>query len=350
MGSYILYEQVPYDHWRINPDFDEIQILVVKEASTRLAMVLAGEADIVVLPFELQPAAIDGGMEVVQAVSKTTPIYVFFGGNYLPSKPHYDPTIPWNNRKVREALNRAVNREELRDTILGGRGETMAVSFWHSSLPGWNQSWINNFEAALRVRSGKRAKELLKEAEVEMGAPLNWSGMTRYIITPRPELPELEDVGEAIQNYWKAVGAEVKLEQWEFERFRDNNHMVTAWKTITTTWPGPTRPIRFPDPAMLRIIYYSGGCCHFFESETIDRVYEDLQVTADPAARDALMREAGDHIFEEYGTLPLLWLSARIRGEPGGCGGIQNFRSRPPTPIGVRQGSAIKSTSIDLIP
>ena len=312
-GAYILYERVPYDHWRITPDFDEIQLFTVKEPSTRLAMMLAGEVDIVILPFELQQAAINRGMEVVVAESQTSPIYVEFGGNYLPSKPHYDPTIPWNNRKVREALNRAVNREELQNTILGGRGELMPVSFFHSSLPGWNQAWVDNFEENYGY-DPERARALLVEAEAEMGAPLNWSE-TRYILTPRPELPELSDVGEAIQNYWKAIGAEVKLEQWEFERWRDliygdsveTNHNNIAWTDAT---------IRFPDPAMLRIIYYSGGCCHFFESETIDRVYEDLEVTADPAARDVLMREAGDHIYEEYGTLPLLWLSAEFVVNP----------------------------------
>ena len=67
---------MPYDHWRITPDFDEIQLFIVKEPSTRLAMMLAEEADIVVLPFELQKPAIAGGMEVVEAVSKTMPIYV----------------------------------------------------------------------------------------------------------------------------------------------------------------------------------------------------------------------------------------------------------------------------------
>ena len=28
------------------------------------------------------------------------------------------------------------------------------------------------------------------------------------------------------------------------------------------------------------------------------------------------MREAGDHIYEEYGTLPLLWLSAEFVVNP----------------------------------
>ena len=49
-GAYVLYERVPYQHWRKTPDFPELQIFFVKEQSTRLAMLLAGEADIVTLP------------------------------------------------------------------------------------------------------------------------------------------------------------------------------------------------------------------------------------------------------------------------------------------------------------
>ena len=81
---------------------------------------------------------------------------------------------------------------------------------------------------------------------------------------------------------------------------------------------------------MLRIIYYSGGCCHFLESETIDRVYEELQVTADTAARDELMREAGDHIYEQYGTLPLLWLSQEFVGNPATVAEYQTSGLGPP--------------------
>ena len=43
-GAYVLYERVPYDHWRVNPDFSELQFFFVKEQSTRLAMLLADEA------------------------------------------------------------------------------------------------------------------------------------------------------------------------------------------------------------------------------------------------------------------------------------------------------------------
>ena len=91
---------------------------------------------------------------------------------------------------VREALNRAVNREELQNTILGGRGDPMVVTFWLPSLPGWNPEWAATFEEKYGY-DPERAKELLKEAEELNGGPLDWSD-SYLLITPRQELSELE--------------------------------------------------------------------------------------------------------------------------------------------------------------
>ena len=74
LGSYVLFEQVPYQHHAGTPDFQEVQILRVPEHSTRLAMVLAKEADIVMLPRDLEPTAIAGGMEVLEATIPSVPV------------------------------------------------------------------------------------------------------------------------------------------------------------------------------------------------------------------------------------------------------------------------------------
>src|SRR6266545_3284528 len=93
LGQYLLLERVPYQHWRVTPDFKELQLLLVPEPTTRLAIV----------PFETQPQATAKGLKVLKATVPTMPVYAMFGGNYLPSKPHYDPSIPWTKRLVREA-------------------------------------------------------------------------------------------------------------------------------------------------------------------------------------------------------------------------------------------------------
>jgi ABC-type transport system substrate-binding protein len=330
-GAYILYERVPYKHYRVTPDFKELQIFFVKEHATRLAMLLAGEAHMTALPSDLEPTAVNGGMKVLSARIPTVPLYTMFGGNFHPNPagtrkgvnpdlPYSDvfhpaTEVPWLHRKVREALNRAVNRDEIQATILAGKGESMPVSFYHSSLPGWNPQWKERYKEKYGY-DPKRAKELLAEVEKETGKPLDWSKVV-FLLTIRPELPQLADIGEAVNNYWKAIGANVKLEEREFAWFVQR---IIPGSVGGVAWTDAT--IRFEDPSMLETIYYSGRspaggrCCHFFERDTIDTLYEKLAPETDFAKRDQYLREAGNYIFEEYATLPLYWLYADFTVNP----------------------------------
>ncbi len=345
LGSHVLFERVPYDHYRADPDFDEIQILRVPEHSTRLAMILAGEVDIVMLPRDLEPTAINAGMEVIEATIPSVPVYTMFGGNYhddgvirdgskregireeLPYSDIYHPVteVPWVHRKVRQALNMAVNRDEILETLFRGQGEKMAVTFYHPSLPGWNQEWVDNLEENYGYNPG-RAKELLKEVEDEIGQPLDWSN-TVYLLTIRPELPELADLGEAIVNYWQAIGADVDLEVKELSEWRTHYLSGTmggvAWTDAT---------LRFLDPRILEIIYYSKNniCCHFFERDVIDEIYEKLAPETDLAMRDQFLRDAGNYIYDEYGTLPLFWFPASFTVNPEVVAAYPNPGHFPP--------------------
>ena len=301
-GEYILWERVPFQHYRNNPDFPELQLLNVKEPGTRLALLLTEAAHIGQVESRHHELAINRGLEVVQATVPSTPVYAMFGGNYLHDSPDYDPTIPWAapgevGLKVREAMNRAVNRDEIRDTILGGRGDDMAVTFWHSSLPGWDQSWIDNYEENYGY-DPERAKELL----VEAGYP---DGFTVPILmTPRAELAEALDVAEAIGNYWKAIGLDVEFNHHEIvyfvERFRAHD--------MDFIWTDATR--RFLDPDMLRVVYTTVAPLHFYVTPELDAIYEELEgkPTTGRAERDRLLREAGQMIYDAYATVPLYWL------------------------------------------
>ncbi len=65
-GSYIRFERVPYQHWRILPDFPEFEYRYLKEPSTRLATLLTGEVHVTNLPVDLQPQAVQAGMKIIQ--------------------------------------------------------------------------------------------------------------------------------------------------------------------------------------------------------------------------------------------------------------------------------------------
>jgi len=304
LGQSLLLERVPYTHWRVTPDFKELQFLLVPEPTTRLAMLVRGEAHLAIVPFETQPQVTAKGLKVLKATVPTMPVYAMFGGNYLPSKPHYDPSVPWTKRQVREALNRAVDRQAIQNTILGGRGQPMAVTFWDATLPGWNPQWLQQYEAHYGY-DPQRAKALLAEA----GYPKGFKAT--YILTPRPELPELMQVGEVIANYWREIGVDVKLEEREFAWWRDK-----FWKEQLHGLAWTDATLRFEDREIVRIIYYSKGPVHFFESTFIDQKYEQYTAIADPQEQDQLLREIGNYVFEEYATLPLFWLHTEFVVNP----------------------------------
>jgi ABC-type transport system substrate-binding protein len=108
-------------HWSSEkPDFPELQIRLVPEETTRLAMLLNGEAHIVDLPRELQKEATGRGMKVISSSQPVDWMSVYLGGQYyMPGDPKFQADVPWTKPKVRQALNMAVNRQEILRTIVG---------------------------------------------------------------------------------------------------------------------------------------------------------------------------------------------------------------------------------------
>ena len=72
---------------------------------------------------------------------------VYFGGQYyMPGDPKFQANVPWTNKKVRQALNMAVNRQEILATIFAGKGTLAYVSGWLPISEGWNPEWEKKFE------------------------------------------------------------------------------------------------------------------------------------------------------------------------------------------------------------
>src|SRR5262249_55990852 len=55
LGQSLLLERVPYQHWRVTPDFQELQLLLVPEPTTRLGMVFRGEGHPARISFRTPP-------------------------------------------------------------------------------------------------------------------------------------------------------------------------------------------------------------------------------------------------------------------------------------------------------
>ena len=317
LGQYVLYERVPYDHWRINGDFDEIQVLFAPEAATRLAMVLTGEAHAASLPADLRFEAENRGMKTIGATIAGTSVYMMFGGNLLPTGvkagAQYDPTVAWAapgeaGRKVRQALNLAVDRDVINETLLGGDGEPMLMPFFRPVTHlGWTQAAQDKYEENY-IYDPDRARELL----VEAGFPDGFSATIAMV--PRTGLANSLDVAEAVGAYWSAIGVDVELKPFNFGEIVALM-LFPPYEMNNISWVDANARFNALVDA-IRTFYYSEGLVHFFESEFINEKYLELLDEFSTEGRDAIGSEILLHLLDEYAQLPLFWTSTQITVDP----------------------------------
>ena len=325
LKEYTEYEAVPYDHWRVNPEFKRLRISTTPEDLTRLALLLTGEANMVDVPKVLHQQAIDEGMEVFESPLPTVGLTIVPHGQYYVSEANWNPdSEPWaapgeTGRMVREAMNRAINREQIVNELFKGRGEPMYNTIFHPTLEGWNPRWEEEFEENYGY-DPERAKQLLDEA----GFPGD-DGKDRFFVevwqSSLPGLPETIEVSQTVAQSLEDIGIEVKLVEVEFARaldaFRDlhDAHFVQ-----------PLRQTIRQINANARIYYYTGptnpdtglpnGGVIYMEHQIYDDNYEALLKETDPAERHRLAQEMGDHIYDNYRSIPIVNIRSTLVVNP----------------------------------
>ena len=311
------FEAVPYDHWRVNPEFKHLKITTSPEDLTRLAMLLTGEANMVDVPKVLHQQAIDEGMEVFESPLPTVGLTIIPFGQYYVTQVNWNPdTEPWNapgetGVLVRQAMNRAIDRDQIINELFKGRGEPMYNTIFHPSLEGWNARWEDEFDAKYGY-DPELAKQLLDQA----GFPGD-NGQNRFSLevwqSSLPGLPETIEVSQTVAQSFEDIGINVKLVEVEFARaldaFRDRHdaHFIL-----------PVRQTLRPINANTRIYYYAGGGrfsetsglptggALYMEGQLYDDTYDRLLVETDPAERNRLARVMGDDIYDTYRSIPIV--------------------------------------------
>ena len=306
LGQSIWFERVE-NHWSgIRPDFKALEIRLAPEDSTRLAMLLRGEAHAGDLSRELHDDALKRGMKIMAASLAAEWVSVYFGGQFhIPGDPKFKADVPWNDRRVRQAMNMAINRQELQAHLFRGKGEPMYVSGMAPFLEGYNPQWAQRFDQ-LYGYNPTRARELLKEAGYPAGTlkAKIWS----FAQLAKPEIPQL---AEAVAVYFQNVGIDATLETIDVAHLARVNR---AKESACCIWPNMIA-LR-PTEEMIRVSHTSGANTHFFESEFLEKKYAELTQTVDPQARERVAREITDYLFEEFTSIPLITVPHEVVVNP----------------------------------
>ena len=107
---------------------------------------------------------------------------------------------PFDDVRVRKALQKAVNIDEINKTVFGGKGEVMYLDHFHPTRLGYNPNWEKRFPDAYGY-DPEAAKKLLADAGYASGLTLE------MIITDSEETTQ----HQLLQSQLKRVGIDVKF-------------------------------------------------------------------------------------------------------------------------------------------
>ena len=313
-GQNVVFEKVPFDHWRRNAGFQELEFRYILEDSTRLSALLAGEIHMTALPDELGAEAENRGMKIIKSALPGRRYGLALAGCYykqewkpatkaaevFTSEERLYPDSPWCDKDLRIAANKAIDRQALNDAFFGGEGEIAHMWYWlPEQKDSWNPEWDSRFDEHLGY-DPDGARKILEEH----GQPVKIQVIAK------------NDVAEAVSTMLSDVGFEVDLVSMDGGQFnssreaREFSAMVEFDDTASENITG-FEPAGYGNQDSKRAI----------ENVEWDTLYENVQSELDAEQRAKLWREFGDIVFENAVHVPLLRVYSEVVVNPGAvCG------------------------------
>lgn len=294
-GVSIAVTKVAKDHWRVTPDFSRLEFYAVPEESTRVAMLHTGETDLAPVNFDSIKSLKRDGVRIISIKNSWSPI-VRFGGLVSNNPKFHNPKVPWQDRRVRQAMNYAVDKQAILAAIFHGEGRVAGTDFPAEEF----------FEIPPYPYDPEKAKQLLLEAGYGDGFDVT---LKTFTTTPGAELPI---IGEIVAMYLQRVGINARLVpiDWISMRGAQINGKATGF-----VWTH--RGIAFPNPLVgLQASYDASSVFATFANDDTERHLRAIESALDPQARTALIKQMGDMIHREATGLFLIFSN-----EPYGASG-----------------------------
>ena len=309
VGQGLNFEKVP-DHWSgEDAKFDRLELIFVSEAATTLAKLLAKEVDIVILPRELQGDALDAGFAVIPSTNASNQTTMLFNGTFLlPGYEGLDETLPWLDIRIREAINRSIDRETVIDVLYDGRAEILPVFGMDPRHEGYVPELAERFEAEYGYDLEK-ARALMEDA----GYPDSFVNPVIPILSStlagNPEFPAM---AELMQVFLDEAGFQTEIVEMDWAGL---GALRTA-REAKMFHPMRNLPVK-PSAVGIRNYYSAtGGPRNNYEDEVIEELMAKYMVSIDPAERDELAGGIFTRVFEQYAVAPLASISAEVIVNP----------------------------------
>jgi peptide/nickel transport system substrate-binding protein len=263
------------DYWdKGRPKLDSMTFKIMLDQNARIAALRSGQ---------IQYATIDAqgadqlkgqpGIQVLQSPSA-----------WLTTHPFNVSRKPFDNKLVRQALRLAVDTQEVIQKAAFGAGlpsGAIATGFGDWGLP---QSDMKYLKPDLQ-----KAKELLAQAGYERGFETT--------ITCSPQYPEFVATSLVLQETWKKIGVDAKVEQVEWGTYVKRSGKAGGFEYEI----GATAFTFRPDPDGYVYSYYKTGAenNNGYSDPEMDDLLEKARTTMDQAKRKELYLQIQKKVEED---------------------------------------------------
>ncbi|MBL7006968.1 MAG: ABC transporter substrate-binding protein [Spirochaetia bacterium] len=281
----IVVERNP-DYWDGPVYLDRLILKVIPDATARWLALQKGEVDLIDFPSseDIPAMRADSDIQLIQQAGLNV--------GYLALN---TSKAPYDNKLVRQAMNYAINKEEIIAGVYGEAGQAAK----NPIPPGM---WSYNDDIAAYPYDPAKAKELLAEA----GFPNGFKTELWAMPVARPYNPNARKVAEIMQAQLKLVGIEAEIISYEWGTYLDKTDSGEH-QAAMLGWTGDNGDpdnflwVLLSEPAAIP----PAGNIAFWKNAEFTELCSQAKATSDQDARDALYRQAQVVFHEEAPWVPI---------------------------------------------
>ncbi|WPN47939.1 MULTISPECIES: ABC transporter substrate-binding protein [unclassified Pseudomonas] len=212
------------DYWK--PDdvkIDNLIFAITTDPSVRIQKLKKNECQVTLFPrpADLKALKEDKSLKMPEQAGFNLGYIAY---NVMDKIKGDDKPNPMSQLKVRQAMDMAVNKQQIIDSVYQGAGQ-LAVN----AMPPTQWSYDTTIKDA--KYDPEKAKELLKEAGVKEGTEIVLWAMP----VQRPYNPNAKLMAEMLQSDWAKIGLKVKIQSYEWGEYikrskgGENGAMLIGW-------------------------------------------------------------------------------------------------------------------------
>ncbi|WP_029422067.1 ABC transporter substrate-binding protein [Alicyclobacillus macrosporangiidus] len=269
------------------PKLDGIIFEVIPDNSARLNALRAGQIDLMegLNPSDVQSVKSDSNLQLFTAPSVNVGYLAF-----NTQKP------PFNNEKVRQAINLVIDRKGIVDAYFNGLGVPAS-----SLLP--PLSWAYNSSLSVPQVDVAKAKQLLVEAGYPNGFRTDFWAMP----VPRPYMPQPQQIATAIQADLSKIGIQTRIVTFDWATYLKKTQSGEAPMYLLGWGAGHWDPSSFEDTLLnSKNTVPPAGNLAFYKNPQVDKLLAQALNVADQQKRADLYRQVEAIAAQSVPYVPLV--------------------------------------------